>query len=243
MNLYAYAGNDPINATDPMGLCHLECLEDGAGGSPGTPNPIDNIIVNPRGGAIGPVYTGYDALSLFNSGGGKRFSGVSGDNRPPKAKKQNNCPYNGGCLTVTPGGQGNWWMAQWWTTPVTRDITGTLAYAKVGGCVAADICGMNGTVTSTPLEDLQAMGITAGLVAGPIALDSLPPVVLDFLGPKGPVFGNTFYRGYRNSGFFNFRWIRIGWSYNAKTGLLEFTARIGDYHLPTFIKILPPAGG
>ncbi|MFZ6026065.1 MAG: RHS repeat-associated core domain-containing protein, partial [Bacteroidota bacterium] len=106
MNLYAYAGNDPINATDPMGLCHLECLEDGAGGSPGTPNPIDNIIVNPRGGAIGPVYTGYDALSLFNSGGGKRFSGVSGDNRPPKAKKQNNCPYNGGCSIVTPIGSG-----------------------------------------------------------------------------------------------------------------------------------------
>ena len=51
-----------------------------------------------------------------------------------------------------------------------------------------------------------------------------------FLGPKGPVFGNSFFRGPGNSGLLNHGKVRLGWSYNAKTDRLNFSLRVGKWH-------------
>lgn len=50
------------------------------------------------------------------------------------------------------------------------------------------------------------------------------------LGPKGPIFGNSYYRGAGNSGLLNHGKVRIGWSYNANTGRLNFSLRVGKWH-------------
>jgi len=51
-----------------------------------------------------------------------------------------------------------------------------------------------------------------------------------FLGPKGPVFGNSFYRGRGNSGILNHGTVRMGWSYNSRTNRLNFSLRVGKWH-------------
>ncbi len=51
-----------------------------------------------------------------------------------------------------------------------------------------------------------------------------------FLGPRGPVFGNSFYRGAGNSGFLNHGHVRLGWSYNKGTNRLNFSLRVGGWH-------------
>jgi len=51
-----------------------------------------------------------------------------------------------------------------------------------------------------------------------------------FLGPKGPVFGNTYYRGKGNAGLLNYRKVRLGWSYNKATGRANFSLRVGKFH-------------
>jgi len=59
---------------------------------------------------------------------------------------------------------------------------------------------------------------------------SLTTRVGRFLGPQGPVFGNSYYRGRGNSGLLNHGKVRLGWSYNGNTDSLNFSFRIGKWH-------------
>lgn len=64
-----------------------------------------------------------------------------------------------------------------------------------------------------------------------------------FLGPKGPIFGNSYYRGAGNSGLLNHGKVRIGWSYNEKTGRLNFSLRVGKWHSDKYwnpLSVKPP---
>lgn len=79
-----------------------------------------------------------------------------------------------------------------------------------------------------------------GVIAGKAATTGLAK----FLGPKGPVFGNTYYRGKGNPDVLNHGPVRIGWSYNAKVDRLNFVLRIGKWHSdkyfnPISIKVEP----
>ena len=65
-----------------------------------------------------------------------------------------------------------------------------------------------------------------------------------FLGPKGPVFGTSFFRGRGQSGILNRTKIRLGWSYNQRTDRLNFSLRVGKWHSDKYfnpISIKPPA--
>ena len=66
-----------------------------------------------------------------------------------------------------------------------------------------------------------------------------------FLGPRGPVFGTSYYRGYGNSGILNHGPVRLGWSYNKATDRLNFSLRVGKWHSdryfnPISIRSPPP---
>ena len=65
-----------------------------------------------------------------------------------------------------------------------------------------------------------------------------------FLGPKGPVFGTSFFRGRGQAGILNRTKIRLGWSYNQRTDRLNFSLRVGKWHSDKNfnpISIKPPA--
>jgi hypothetical protein len=78
------------------------------------------------------------------------------------------------------------------------------------------------------------VGVKITKVAGKALADRL--LRSNLFGPGGPLFGNTFYAGAQ--GYFNYGHVRVGWSFNASTQLLEFAIRIGKEHLKLFVR--PP---
>ena len=65
----------------------------------------------------------------------------------------------------------------------------------------------------------------------------------NFLGPKGPLLGSSYYRGAGNAGLLNHGPVRFGWSYNQATDRLNMSLRIGNWHSDRVfnpISIRPP---
>jgi hypothetical protein len=100
--------------------------------------------------------------------------------------------------------------------------------------------------TDTAID--TALALAPVTVARPIGMlaNSIGTSAADYmlesrlLGPSGPVFGNKFYAG--KQGVLNYGTVRFGWSFNAKTRLLEFTFRVGDWHAPPIFVRPPPPG-
>jgi RHS repeat-associated protein len=65
----------------------------------------------------------------------------------------------------------------------------------------------------------------------------------NFLGPKGPLLGSSYYRGAGNAGLLNHGPVRFGWSYNQATDRLNLSLRVGNWHSDRVfnpISIRPP---
>jgi RHS repeat-associated protein len=89
MNLYAYVGNDPVNATDPMGLVQNQTIVVKYCGSDETWDGSNCVSSNwaflydlglMYSGLSGPTFAFNPLLSIGRSGGGSIHSDASGEN-------------------------------------------------------------------------------------------------------------------------------------------------------------------
>jgi RHS repeat-associated protein len=102
-NLYAYAGNTPINSTDPSGTCHIfRC-----GPPPSEPTPVPTPVPIPEP----PVYTPVDDTIGFAGALPRKFSGGNPIHDPPllsKGPPSPNDPPNFGDPSQPPGPGWQW---------------------------------------------------------------------------------------------------------------------------------------
>lgn len=175
MNWYAYVGNDPVNATDPMGLAAVTCsngshftdeqvmaytgLNDicDAGGGGGT----SEIVVTGRspggydfggfgGGAI-PGFGGTPGFGLqFSGGGGNGPSVLDVKAQPQKVEEQGRPEY---CRSQLYGAGRD-----------LQDFSGKVAKGAAAGIVGGLVSGGTGLAPALLIDRLATLGQAVGMV-------------------------------------------------------------------------------
>jgi RHS repeat-associated protein len=226
MNLYGYVGGDPVNSSDPSGLC----------GDISVPCGGDEIVVTASIPSSG--------FGLSGDFGGFDFSGVPSISLSISidAGVAEMCGA-GACPTIAE------------VTSVAEDAAGTIVISASRNRASIDSgnkwillnggytynssyirpwwdVGLEGAIAIPPLVGALAGGIATTL---PAALAASPT-----FGLTSSRFGNTFYRrraGLSGTGSWNRGFVRLGWSFNQKTQRVYFQPRIGPVHIPTGISV------
>ncbi|WP_158298853.1 RHS repeat domain-containing protein [Sphingomonas psychrotolerans] len=67
-------------------------------------------------------------------------------------------------------------VVEWWNRPRTVNIRGSIAYAKAGGCLAENVCGLKGEYETTNGEQITSVAALAALFALPLTAAELAPL-------------------------------------------------------------------
>jgi hypothetical protein len=99
-----------------------------------------------------------------------------------------------------------------------------------------------GIVFAGPIGVIGAAEAAGAVGAGGRALANRM-VLSDEWGVFSDKYGNRFFRslfGKNRQGTSSYGPVRWGWSYSSKTGIITFQPRVGDYHVPSPIRIPVP---
>ena len=235
LNMYNYAGSDPVNGTDPSGTsCYVPSRITGCGFD-GVPPPQNDGNSGGGGGS--------------GSGGGGGTPGADGGrgSGPPTAPgtwrrfcyEDSSCspwqqiagpgwhlvyiPYEG---DAAPDGEVTV------NSPVKVSDNQKWFYAYGRYRENPNYVRPSWDIGLDGFLGLQMAAFsTAGVVAaGPVVAGRM--AVSRMFGVNSSRFANSFYGGGR-AGSWNRGSVRIGWSHNSKNGTLYFQPRIGNWHVPS----------
>ena len=236
MNLYAYVGNDPVNFTDPLGLCTGSLFTSdcpSVAGSGHAPPNLGGFDRDPGGSSFqGDTIT---VTGLLNS-----FSGVgffSADNLPSGVTLINGAAAVDDVIVVTGRPRnplacartGNFGCG---ATPQQDHIYSDAVCGDGGGAACAV-----GLAVPFAVGVCVAGGCEAAVSAG---ARSALSATGRFLGPRGPVFGQSIL-GAPRAGFFNRGFLRLGFTGHGNNAV--FRLGIGQRHVPFFSVPRTPPGG
>jgi RHS repeat-associated protein len=221
MNLYQYVGGDPVNSVDPsgMGECSVDDINQAI-----AKGDIEPVCVT--GAPLPPIAMPPLTLGQFCQMWPQVCSSPGAEPRRPVGQ-----PVDGG--GVAPQSEkSNPQSRKSCTDGELPIFVGANGYIATAGCLPKQEAMQ--LYRENAKHGLEAAAFTVG---GELLAARALPMLAEALGPGGRVFGNTFYAG--QQGFLNHGFVRLGWSFNAETNLLEFAFRIGKEHFPLF-SIVPP---